>query len=447
MDEKHTVFQIFTPATPANLAFIERDEINNSLVNALMTPGKQLVIYGHSGSGKSTLINKKLEQIYENQITTRCMQGMSFDQIVLDAFDQLGPFYTSEKTGKKTSTKTAQLSATYLGIQSQISAVSTIEFAEKSVRILPPQLTLQNLARFMGQSKSCWILEDFHKINESDRTKLSQAMKVFVDMAGEYSDLKIIAIGAVDSARQVVQYDNEMRTRVAEIHVPLMDVHELQDIIIKGTKLMNLRFDSSLTSTISHYAAGLPSICHTLCLNICLHLDLNRPSTDNIIIKKAALQPAIKMYLDEASDTLKMAFEKNLKQSKVKKYNNAELIVKALSELPQEGGTRADIFKMITRNEKDYPQGNLTKYLKQMCETAITPLIRSSENSGKYAFIDPLYRAFAIALYSNTQNQLAHELINWNAAIAEFIKNFDTEELTKSITKTISINLHSKLRT
>ncbi|YAF62601.1 hypothetical protein DOCECA_20940 [Pseudomonas sp. E102] len=115
---------------------------------------------------------------------------------------------------------------------------------------------------------------------------------------------------------------------------------------------MTLRFDSSLTSTISHYAAGLPSICHALCLNICLHLDLNRPSTDNVIMKKAALQPAIKMYLDEASDTLKMAFEKNLKQSKVKKYNNAELIVKALSELPQEGGTRADIFKMITRNEK-----------------------------------------------------------------------------------------------
>ncbi|WP_445571009.1 hypothetical protein [Pseudomonas sp. E102] len=82
-----------------------------------------------------------------------------------------------------------------------------------------------------------------------------------------------------------------------------------------------------------------------------------------------------------------------------------------------------------------------------MCKTAITPLIRSSENSGKYAFIDPLYRAFAIALYSNTQNQLAHELINWNAAIAEFIKNFDAEELTKSITKTININLHSKLRT
>ncbi|SCZ38099.1 MULTISPECIES: ATP-binding protein [unclassified Pseudomonas] len=433
MDELPTVYQIFTPATPANLAFIERDDINTNLVNALRTPGKQLVIYGHSGSGKSTIINKKLEQLFENQITTRCMQGMSFDQIVLDAFDQLSPYYSAETSNKNTSTKGATLGATYTGIQTQISSLTATERADKSARILPPQLTLQNLARFMGQSKSCWILEDFHKIEEADRTKLSQAMKVFVDMATEYPDLKIIAIGAVDSARQVVMYDNEMRTRVAEIHVPLMDLLELQDIILKGSKLMNLKFDSSLISTISHYAAGLPSICHTLCLNICLHLDLEQPSKKLLPISKSALQPAIKMYLDGASDTLKMVFETNLKQTKVKKYNNAELIVKALSELPQEGATRADIYKHITRNERDYPQGNLTKYLKQMCESAVPPLVRFSDSSGKYAFIDPLYRAFATALYSSAQASDNHQTIDWNLAIESFIKSFTTKELTKSI--------------
>ncbi|ANH98526.1 hypothetical protein A8L59_14270 [Pseudomonas koreensis] len=358
---------------------------------------------------------------------------MSFEQLVLDAFDQLSPFYTTEKNQKTTNSVSAQLEATYLGIKSQLSGTSLRESGDKSTRALPPQLTLQNLARFMGQSKSCWILEDFHKINESDRALLSQAMKVFVDMAAEYNTLKIIAIGAVDSARQVVKYDHEMRTRVAEIHVPLMNLHELQDIIIKGGELMNLRFDSSLSSTISHYAAGLPSICHTLCLNICVHLDFNIPSEKLVNIRKESLQPALKMYLDEASDTLKMAFENNLKQSKVKKYNNPELIVKALSELPQEGGTRADIYKRITKYEKDYPQGNLTKYLKQMCEKEITPLIRSSESSGKYAFIDPLYRAFAMALVSITHSHDPHELIDWNDAIASFIKSFSTEELTKSI--------------
>ena len=66
------------------------------------------------------------------------------------------------------------------------------------------------------------MLEDFHKIDSSQRKKLSQFMKVFMDMADEYPALKIIAIGAVDTARLVVECDPEMRNRVSEIKVPLM---------------------------------------------------------------------------------------------------------------------------------------------------------------------------------------------------------------------------------
>lgn len=443
-DQGSSVFQIFTPTTPARLSFIERDDINEKLVNALRTPGKQVVVYGHSGSGKSTILLNKLYQLYDNHITSRCMLGTSFEQLVLDAFDQLAPFYSNEQNNKNSNTNSALLGATYLGIQSQISGSSLKEVSDKSVRVLPPQLTLQNLARFMGQSGCCWVLEDFHKIDASDRTKLSQAMKIFVDMASDYPQLKIIAIGAVDSARQVVEYDSEMRTRVAEIHVPLMDLYELQDIILKGAELMNIKFASSLMSTISHYAAGLPSICHHLCLNICINQGLYTPSKTSISLSKPNLQPAIKMYLDEASDTLKMAFENAFKQTSVKKYNNPELIIRALSELPQEGATRADIFRKITKSEKDYPQGNLTIYLKKLCESQQTPLIRSSESSGKYAFIDPLYRAFAIALFTDDE-KLTHDKsisIDWNSAIANFVETFTTESLTKSIqAKTFTIKI------
>jgi hypothetical protein len=42
-------------------------------------------------------------------------------------------------------------------------------------------------------------------------------MKVFTDVAADYPAVKIFAIGAVDTARQVIQYDPEMRIRVADI--------------------------------------------------------------------------------------------------------------------------------------------------------------------------------------------------------------------------------------
>ena len=78
-----------------------REEVNDKLVEALMTPGTQLVVYGYSGSGKSTLLRNKLRQIYEREITTRCTSSTSFDQLMLSAFDDLDSYYVTEKSDKK----------------------------------------------------------------------------------------------------------------------------------------------------------------------------------------------------------------------------------------------------------------------------------------------------------------------------------------------------------
>ena len=36
---------------------------------------------------------------------------------------------------------------------------------------------------------------------------MAQIMKVFMDTAVDYPDVKVVAIGAVDSAREVIKYD------------------------------------------------------------------------------------------------------------------------------------------------------------------------------------------------------------------------------------------------
>ena len=59
----YTVHNVFTPTQPAKLTFIDRDIVNNDLIDALETPGTQVVVYGHTGSGKTTLLTNKLEQV------------------------------------------------------------------------------------------------------------------------------------------------------------------------------------------------------------------------------------------------------------------------------------------------------------------------------------------------------------------------------------------------
>lgn len=246
--EKNSVYKVFTPTTPARLAFVERDQVNSKLVNALRTPGKQIVVYGHSGSGKTTLLVNKLHQLYEYHLTSRCMKGVTFESIILDAFDQLAPYYCSEKTSSSGSKVMMQLSQDYFLIKSQVAFERTSKVDSKEERILPPQLTPQALGRFIGQIGSCWVLEDFHKIDENERSKLSQIMKVFMDMADEFPALKVVAIGAVDTARQIVEYDSEMKNRVAEIYVPLMQTEEIQAVITKGGELLNIGFSPKLNS-------------------------------------------------------------------------------------------------------------------------------------------------------------------------------------------------------
>ena len=43
-----------------------------------------------------------------------------------------------------------------------------------------------------------------------------------MDKSADYPYLKIIALGAVNTGREVVEYDTEMRNRVSEIEVTLM---------------------------------------------------------------------------------------------------------------------------------------------------------------------------------------------------------------------------------
>jgi len=65
----YSVEQVFTPTSPAQANFVDRKQITNQLVDALRTPGKQLVVYGESGSGKSTLLLNKLRQVYMSRIS------------------------------------------------------------------------------------------------------------------------------------------------------------------------------------------------------------------------------------------------------------------------------------------------------------------------------------------------------------------------------------------
>lgn len=393
---------VFTPTSPARIAFIERESVNNRLVDSLNTPGKQIVVYGHSGTGKTTLLVNKLTQVYEHNITTRCMKGLKFEHLLLDAFDQLEPYYSSETNRVIKSTTGIDLGASYQSLQAKVALQTSTEHGEKQARILPPQLTPQALGRFLGAQKACWVLEDFHKIDDEEKSKLSQLMKVFMDLADEYPDLKIIAIGAVDTARQVVDYDLEMRNRVAEIHVSLMTAPEIGAIMEKGEKALNIEISDAIKNLVGRHSNGLASVCHHLCLHMCNAAGiLNTVNGEPVKLTKDHFTSAIRAYVDEASDSIKSAFDKALKQRRKTQYENTSLILDALCSLPENGTSRFDILNRIRRTHTRYPEANLKYMLPKLSTTEYGAIVRFDSNSGLYSFSEPIYRAYALAQFKS----------------------------------------------
>ncbi|MBI1624700.1 hypothetical protein HF327_009285 [Comamonas sp. EJ-4] len=364
-----------------------------------MTPGKQIVVYGHSGVGKSSLLQNKLLQTYEHHITTRCMRGMKFDQIILDAFSQLDAFYISEKSTKNENSLKFSIEPPKLfsDIKSQFEIQRKIEGQQKSVPILPPQLTPPNLGKMIGESRACWVIEDFHKIEDSEKQYLSQLMKIFMDLSDDHPELKIIAIGATNTARQVIDYDQEMKHRVAEIHVPLMTSEEIKAIITKGSDLLNINFSDTFKSLIVQHSAGMASVAHNLCLNICYAANVLETSEKAINITKVHWDDALLSYIEESSDNIQNSFEKALNQKRKAKFHHEKIIIQALCDFKNGEAARLDLLQKIQREHTDYPSTGFKQRLEKLCLPEKGRILKFNENSGSFAFYDPIYHAYALA--------------------------------------------------
>ena len=395
--DKKSATDVFTPNTQARVNFVERASINSRLVDAIKTPGKQIIVFGHSGSGKSTLLVKKLFSLYENHITTRCTVGLTFEQMLLNAFSDLKVYYSNELESSRKASISPTLKAQFFGIEGALGGLKEESHKEVKRLLLPPQLTPQNLARFIGAAKACWLVEDFHKLEPAEKTKFAQVMKLFVDTANEYPATKVVAIGAVQTAREIVEFDQEMKTRVAEISVPLLDKLELEKILTEGGRLLNLEFPAAVISNIVAYSNGLGAVCHQLALNICFELGVVETLDQKKTVTQEDFLTALKRYVEETSDQLKGKFGMAYKQNQGR-FENAKLILCALSTFELEGATRGQLFECIRKKfEPGYLQGNLSNYLKLLANEEKGSLIRYDAKTGYYCFQDPLYLVFAQA--------------------------------------------------
>ena len=124
-------------------------------------------------------------------------------------------------------------------------------------------------------------------------------------------------------------------------------------------------------------------------------------------VSRNQLRSALERCIADASDTLKAVFDLALKQQRQRTFDNASLILSALTTIGDRGGTHGQILQEVRKTEESYPAGNLTTYLRELQSSSRGEILRYDSVSGRYFFSDPLYLAYSQCFFNKPGKRAA----------------------------------------
>lgn len=328
-----------------------------------------------------------LKRLRVNYIITHCESNTTFNDLLLAAFDKLDRFYIFQKESNSQYSVTSAIKAEYKSISAEISNQKSISHTEISTRVVPPQLTPQKLAQFLGEVKAVWVIEDFHKIEDSEKVRLADVLKIFIDSANDFPCVKIICIGAVGTARELVSLDTNLYPRVSELYVPLLDQKEIKQIINVGCKCLHIEMSESLIEKIVFYSNQLASLTHQMCYEICSKNQVKCTKFLKRHIDDDQFKSAIQGYIETNSDTLKGIYE-SITKNKLVWY-----ILKTVVTVEKESLTFDEIKSRINNRRHSFDDDSIIAELKKLSEESVG-ILRFNSNSEKFYIATPFWGAF-----------------------------------------------------
>ena len=382
---------VFTPGKIATINYLNRIELEKRVQKAFITPGVQLIVYGHSGSGKTTLVRNIFGRNKVLFVRTQCDKDMRFEDLILNAFDYLNKYYVSEKTTKRSMKISRSVKTDCELIASEISQVNEVSSEQRVHRLLPPRLTAQRLAQLFRSIGIVWQIEDFHKLVKEEKQKLADVLKIFVDESNDAKlnhVCKIICIGAVNSPRELLSLDTNLSTRVDQIKVPLLTDVEIKEIIVNGCKILNVDMSKELSDNLVSYSNNIGALAHSMCYDICYEAKIKRTILFREKIKDTSFNTAIQGYIDKNSDTFKQTYDLITAKNKTAWY-----ILKSLNMHGKESISFQKLRKRINPKTQEITDSDILNALDDLQKPPYS-IIRFDEDAKKYSFSTPFWKAF-----------------------------------------------------
>lgn len=264
--------EVFTPGAYPTHTYVERpnERLEQSLRDALSTPGQVVSLSGPSKSGKTVLVERVVGR--ESLITVPGAGVQRPDDIwnrVLDWMDVPRSLTRSSSTsGGATVGGSATSSLSVLGVplgrlegKGELEVEHSREEGETSERRGLTQVVAE-----IGDSDFVILLDDFHYMPRDVQTEAAKSLKEAVRLG-----LKICTAAVRHRGDDVVRANPELRGRVRAIDLDYWKPSELEQIALSGFRALNARLvaEEEAIGKLVVESAGSPQLMQLICLNAC----------------------------------------------------------------------------------------------------------------------------------------------------------------------------------
>ena len=389
--ERTGVRSVYTPYKPINSIdrFAGRKKEVLRLLEYMNSPGQHVLLYGNRGVGKTSLANILVIHLGKMRdrilIKKRCDSTDTFASIVAKPLTRVG-VDVNLNTTQTHKTVSGGFEGGIQVIKGQINKGKTTvdTFNGIGEQANSPAW----VAEMLQDTNALFIVDELDAlVAKSDRRKIAELLKHLSDAD---SPFKIMLVGIAETADELTGGHPSVSRCLKEAKLDRMSEEELSEIVITGSKKLDLDFEEQVIRDIEKRSDGYPYFTHLLALK-CAE---NAIVQDRNKITSRDLSHALNSAAQDAEGTLNLNYSAAVRSYRKEEMYILIVLAAAYCATSTSEFTSQDLRDKIKElSGKDVSQQDLNNHFKKLMSDGKDKILQRLA-VGVYRFSDPRMPSF-----------------------------------------------------
>lgn len=348
-------------------SYVDRGDLDEKITR-LLRKKKHIALRGVSKSGKSWL----RQQVIPTAIVVQCRLGKTVLDIYREALGELGIRLEVSATSESSLTGTVEATAEAgVNLIAKIAArwgLSTTSKDTSTTASLRQNINdLGFIADLIRESGRVLVIEDFHYLSHSERTRLAFDLKALWDFK------TFVVIVGVWSGQNILPHLNpDLTARVREVSIVWSD-EDLERVLASGGRALNLDFSDAIRARVIRDCYGNAGILQRLIEGVLEEADIEEEQETLTTISNVTLLEDAELAYAEELDTVYLEFASRVssgirrRQNATGIYAHAMAVIMSATDAELINGVPLDtIFRKAHSREDRIQKGNLRTVLERI---------------------------------------------------------------------------------